>query len=470
MHHQSTMKLHLLTLKFSGDSSNIETSFQREYFRSSLSHNRAAMLVGAFFYSAFGILDMLLMPENKSTMWMIRYAIVDPLIIALFLLSFSKIFERYANPLMTLVCILAGGGIIWMIVIAPPPVGYSYYAGLLLVFIWSYTFVRIPFLWAALAGWVMVVLYEIAAIWISPTPFTILLSNNFFFVSANIMGMIACYFLEYYARRNFFLTRQIDVEREKIDRVNRELESRTLEYQNVNRTLEQEIAERRKVEEALRKSEELFMKLVDAIPDAIVHTDLNGKILYINEYPLEVSGYSWAEIEGQNVFSFVSPEDRDRLINNAFLMMESRQGPQEYQLLVKDGGKIPFEINGVVLRDKDGTPFGFVFVCRDITDRKRAEGEQYHREKLQGILEMAGTVCHEMNQPMQVIYGLSELLLMKTSENEPSYGKLSRIIEQIQRMHEITGKLMAIRHYKTEDYAGFARIIDIHESHDNKNT
>lgn len=464
------MKLHLLTLKFSGDSSNIETSFQHEYFRTSLPYNRAAMLVGAFFYSAFGILDMLLMPENKSTMWMIRYAIVDPLIIALFLFSFSKSFERYANPLMTLVCILAGGGIIWMIVIAPPPVGYSYYAGLLLVFIWSYTFVRIPFLWAALAGWVMVVLYEIAAIWISPTPFTILLSNNFFFVSANIMGMIACYFLEYYARRNYFLTRQIDMEREKIDRVNRELESQTLEYQNVNRTLEQEIAERRKVEEALRKSEEMYTKLVDAIPDAIVHTDLNGKILYINEYPLEVSGYSWAEIEGQNVFSFVSDEDRDRLINNAFRMMESRQGPQEYQLLVKDGRKIPFEVNGVVLRNKGGTPFGFVFVCRDITDRKRAEREQYHREKLQGILEMAGTVCHEMNQPMQVISGLSELLLMKTSENEPSYGKLNRIIEQIKRMHEITGKLMAVRHYRTKDYAGFARIIDIHESPDDKNT
>ena len=73
-----------------------------------------------------------------------------------------------------------------MIVIAPAPINYYYYAGLMLVFMWGYTFVRILFLWASLAGWVQVILYEIVAIWISPTPYDILINNNFFFISANI--------------------------------------------------------------------------------------------------------------------------------------------------------------------------------------------------------------------------------------------------------------------------------------------
>ncbi len=267
MDNQSIMKLHLPTLKFSGDSSNLETPFQSENFRASLPHNRAALIVGALFYSVFGILDMLLMPENKFTTWLIRFAIVDPVLIGIFLLSFSQSFERYINPLMACASILAGGGIICMIVVAPPPVNYSYYAGLLLVFMWCYAFVRIPFPWASMAGWVLVVLYQIAAIWISPTPFAILLNNNFFFISANIMGMIACYSLEYYARRDYFLTRQIDMERETINRVNRKLESQTVEYQVVNRTLEQEIDSRRKVEEVLREREEKYRLIAENTAD-----------------------------------------------------------------------------------------------------------------------------------------------------------------------------------------------------------
>jgi diguanylate cyclase (GGDEF)-like protein len=72
------------------------------------------------------------------------------------------------------------------------------------------------FLWASLSGWVQVVLYEIAAIWIIPTPFSVLLSNNFFFISANVIGMLACYSIEFYARRDFFLTQQLEMEEEAL--------------------------------------------------------------------------------------------------------------------------------------------------------------------------------------------------------------------------------------------------------------
>ncbi len=66
------MKLHPLTLKFDGDSSHLETLFQKDHFRASLPRNRAAMIVEALFYSGFGLLDYLLMPENKGMTWLIR--------------------------------------------------------------------------------------------------------------------------------------------------------------------------------------------------------------------------------------------------------------------------------------------------------------------------------------------------------------------------------------------------------------
>jgi DNA-binding response OmpR family regulator len=82
------------------------------------------------------------------------------------------------------------------------------------------------------------------------------------------------------------------------------------------------------------------------------------------------------------------------------------------------------------------------------------------KEKLDGIIEMAGAVCHEMNQPMQVVSGLSELLLMDIREGNPFYGNIQEIKSQIDRMGGITKKLMNITIYETKNYLK-GNIIDI---------
>jgi signal transduction histidine kinase len=97
--------------------------------------------------------------------------------------------------------------------------------------------------------------------------------------------------------------------------------------------------------------------------------------------------------------------------------------------------------------------------------RKRAEEERLRSKKLQGIVEMAGSVCHEMNQPLQVISGLSELLLVEVPEDNPLYSNLQKIIEQTDRMGEITGKLMNITKYETKGYLK-GKIVDIDKAAD----
>ena len=152
------MKLHPLTLKFSGESSKLEAPFLSYYYRMSIPQLRRFLILGALIYASFGILDALLMPEQKYTIWFIRFFIVCPVILGMLLASFSNSFERYMQPFMAFVITLAGGCIIVMIVIAPIPINYYYYAGLMLVFMWGYTFVRIRFLWASLAGWLQVLI------------------------------------------------------------------------------------------------------------------------------------------------------------------------------------------------------------------------------------------------------------------------------------------------------------------------
>lgn len=84
------------------------------------------------------------------------------------------------------------------------------------------------------------------------------------------------------------------------------------------------------------------------------------------------------------------------------------------------------------------------------------------KEKLQGVLEMAGAVCHELNQPLQSVSGYAELLTMNMPEDDPNFLRLKRIKEGVEWIGQLTRKIMGISKYETKLYLdGNNRIIDI---------
>lgn len=85
-------------------------------------------------------------------------------------------------------------------------------------------------------------------------------------------------------------------------------------------------------------------------------------------------------------------------------------------------------------------------------------------EKFKSVLEMAGAVCHELNQPLHAISGYSELLLLDMDEKNPKHKAVKTICEQTERMGVITAKLMKITRYKTRSYLNNTSIIDLEES------
>jgi CheY-like chemotaxis protein len=97
------------------------------------------------------------------------------------------------------------------------------------------------------------------------------------------------------------------------------------------------------------------------------------------------------------------------------------------------------------------------------------QNEMREREKLQGVLEMAGAVCHELNQPLQIVSGYSEMLLMGLKNGDPNYEKLKTIKAGIDRIGELTHKIMKIARYQSKPYLK-SKIIDIEQAsrHENK--
>lgn len=132
----------------------------------------------------------------------------------------------------------------------------------------------------------------------------------------------------------------------------------------------------------------------------------------------------------------------------------------EIEKKINDSTRMPCILSAKEFRSPEGDIVGIVVNVKDITDRKKAEEEKLGREKFQGVLETAGAVCHELNQPLQVISLSSGLLLMDLSEDNPQYEYIKRINRQVDRMGDITGKLMAITRYETKDYLK-GKIVDI---------
>jgi len=125
-------------------------------------------------------------------------------------------------------------------------------------------------------------------------------------------------------------------------------------------------------------------------------------------------------------------------------------------------------------RAKVNDPLGYVvkpFDTRSLTvaveialHRHRSESERIYREKLEAVIEAAGAVCHELNQPIMAVSGHVELLLDMLDSSDPHYNGLAKIKAQVDRMGAITRKLMGITRYETRQYVNGERIVDLDKS------
>ncbi|MCK4678064.1 MAG: PAS domain S-box protein [Bacteroidales bacterium] len=140
-----------------------------------------------------------------------------------------------------------------------------------------------------------------------------------------------------------------------------------------------DIIERKKMEKELIRLSNAFRMS----SDSITISDLEGKITDVNEATLKMFGTDdKADLIGKNSLDLLASEDKVKAVAiMKELMKKGYSKDDKYNVILKDGSKIPVEMSTSIMKGMEGKPIGFVGITRDITERKQAEEALQESEK-----------------------------------------------------------------------------------------
>jgi diguanylate cyclase (GGDEF)-like protein len=304
----------------------VEREFMDDYLRKSLRQIRLTIIIGTLIYCSFGILDAAVAPAAMKTLWLIRFAGFLPLSVVAFLLTYVPAFQRVWQGVLALWTLIGGLGIVGMIWVARGEAQNSYYAGLIMIFIILYTWSRVRFIWATLTGWLIVVAYEILTLGVLHSSSQLIWTHNFFFIGSNILGMLACYSIERYARSDFLMERLLREEQKKVRRANQELNEKNDELRGLAEVDDlTKIPNRRMFEKEMKRAWRRTVRT--SKPLSLLLCDVDNFKAYNNAYGQLAGDESLAKIAGAVSGSARRPGD-----------YATRYGGAEFAVILQDTG------------------------------------------------------------------------------------------------------------------------------------
>jgi len=210
----------------------------------------------------------------------------------------------------------------------------------------------------------------------------------------------------------------------------------------------------------LKKSEQRYRSLIENAEDLIFTVDYKGNFLSINKYGAHFFSRQEEDMVGQNLsefFSWPSAEVLLRTIQKVFDTMESKQITH---MVIIGERQLWFNTKFRRLFDEAGNIYAILGLSRDITERKQMEEHSYYTEKLASMGTLAAGVAHEINNPLGVILGFTDLLLEKYPPDSQEYDMLKTIEKQGLNAKRVVENLLNFARHKEHK----EEIVDINKN------
>ena len=225
-----------------------------------------------------------------------------------------------------------------------------------------------------------------------------------------------------------------------------------------------DITERKRIEKALKHSEEKFRVLVTQAPVGIFQTDERGDCLFVNPRWLEISGLSPAEAMGKGWSEALHPDDRDRIYEEWYEAARSgREFALEYRFKSPKGKVTWVSGRAVAMYNDRGESSGYFGTVLDITERKQvetalktqkqqlirvnqdlAQTTSLLKKRNRELDEFTSIVSHDLKAPLRAIANLSVWIeedLDDKLDDETRYN-LGLLKSRVRRMHGFIESLL----------------------------
>ncbi|HTQ50150.1 MAG TPA: PAS domain S-box protein, partial [Candidatus Acidoferrales bacterium] len=195
-----------------------------------------------------------------------------------------------------------------------------------------------------------------------------------------------------------------------------------------------------------KRSEESHQRLATAVEqaaEAVVISDTDGKILYVNPAFETVTGYSKGEVIGRNP-RFLKSGKHDNLFYRRMWAVLANGEVWSGRLVnkKKDGTLFEEEANISPVRDSNGRITNYVAVKRDVTREVMLENQFRQSQKMEAFGQLAGGVAHDFNNLLTVIQGSGSLLLNPQLNPEEKAGCSRQIVQAAERAASLTRQLL----------------------------
>lgn len=237
-----------------------------------------------------------------------------------------------------------------------------------------------------------------------------------------------------------------------------------------------DITELRRSVENLLKSEakyssmdeayEFAENVINTVREPLIALDQNLRVVTVSRSFYDFFKVKPEETMGQLIYNLVNKQwdiPKLRELLETILPQKTSFDNYEVQHHFPNIGNCTMLLNARQIKRALGKDQIILLAIEDITERKMAEELLLEKKKLQGVLEMAGAICHELNQPLQVVSGYSEILLNDKGNSNPNYKALKGIEGGIKRIGLLMRKIMGITRYQSKPYLK-SEIIDIDKS------